>query len=703
MMHRVTSLPTASVAACAILLGGVLLGTEKYDLSKFDAGELTIVKWALGRLEANENCYAYLTVNHQGQDVLRMSNKPLARPNGQHPEARPPAADLFLLVGGLKKSPAVMTFLKARVAEHNRQVRDNLKENAERVATADPSLRRETQSPTLRRPEATLTDLDRILRLISQGGSINSEVLPVSSADLDERSAVAWVRQVEQLQSAPGAPGEAAKMLRPAVEDIRAAAEGYEKARQEARAASSKVRPRTEAAEELRNDPLYGASTSELQSMIDRGGQSAIRAQEYMNRLENSQFESFLSFAERVAAGYPHLLAALDRLHDYHARADVRRHGVVVKTLLADLRGRAGAETEKPDLDVKYCVMPRGSARFPSELLFYLVVHSRSSKELTQLTLLVKIETSEGTRYATYYIPSLPPGASGRFEPVTLSPAALQDALGTKPGKPELKQVRYAVWCQQFAATGQELTPLNAEEFVTDVWLQAAQPGISYVSLGNPSLKEEKRRYELIFRRVAPSKVSFAVEFDVIDHENKDKSTRYRGTMTLPPVKLGDNGQVLHAYETSKFGYMQKAEEKAMLVKAEAGSEKLELTLWGRWNDLPRKWQAKFSTAGFREFVPSGQVPTADSPEEKSRRAAEAAMKLAQAGKFDEAKSALEQVIRDYPGTPGESSAKFMLTKLDQMKAGQAKARELEAQRKKFLEDKGLTPRDSRPPLPKKK
>ncbi|WP_254508479.1 tetratricopeptide repeat protein [Anatilimnocola floriformis] len=687
----------------ALLLTSQAFAADKFDFSGFDAGEQFIAQWAVRNLEAHEDCHAYVTVNQLGLDVLRLSNKPLGRPSGNHPEMPPPASDLFLAVGGTVKSPKVMAFVKARVTEHNQRLKDNLKNDIARVASVDPSLSKTTQNP-VRRPEIPLTDLDRVLQLISQGGVVNSEYLPTSNADFDDVTGISWKKKVEALQAAGGAAGEAARKLKPAIEDVQAATDGYQQAVKKSSEAAGKVPPRFAAAEQLRDDPLYGASGNDLQMLEAQGGQTSIRAREYQAKQEAAMYETFLSFGERIAAGYPAMDAALAMMQYRYARADVRRHQAAVETLVPALGARAGARIDQAELDVKYAVVPRGLARFPDEPMLYAVIRSRSARELTQLTVLVKIESDLGTRYATYFIPSLPPGASGRFQPVTLSKAALSDQLGNLGGQPNIAKIRYAAWCNQFQATSQELTKLSTEQMVTDIWLQSVQPGLSYVSLGGSrdGKKEAKRRFELIFRRVSPSTTGFATEFDMIDHENNDRATRYHGTLTLPPVKLGREGQVLHAIETSKFGYVQKDEDETLLIKATAGNEKLELKLQGRWNVMPRKWQIRFSSFGLRDFVPAGQVPTADSPEEKSSTAAKAVRPLIEAGKFEEAKAALEKVIRDFPDQPGATEAKFMLSRLDQVKAGQAKAREMQEARDKFKQDNNIPPgRRGPPPLKK--
>ncbi|WP_425619030.1 hypothetical protein NA78x_002759 [Anatilimnocola sp. NA78] len=688
----------------ALMLATQALAADKFDFSGFDAGEQFVAQSAVRRLEAHEDCYAYVTVNQLGLDVLRLSNKPLGRPNGNHPESQPPAADLFLAVGGTVKSPKVMGFVKARVAEHNEQLKKNQKNDAARVASVDPSLSKVTQNPVLRRTEIPLTDLDRVLQLISQGGVINSEYLPISNAEFDDVTGVAWNKRVQSLQAANGAAGEAARKLKPAIEDVQAATDGYQQALKKSSEAAGKVPPRFAAADQLRDDPLYGASANDLQMLEAEGGQAGIRAREYMAKQEAAMHETFLSFGEKIAAGFPTMDVAHAMMQYRYARADVRRHQAAMETLIPALTARAGARIEKAKLDVKYAVVPRGLARFPDEPMFYTVIRSRSERELTQLTVLVKIESDLGTRYATYYIPSLPPGASGRFQPVTLSKAALSDQLGNLAGQPNISKIRYAAWCNQFHATSQELVKLSTEQMVTDIWLQSVQPGLSYVSLGSnrEGKKEAKRRFELTFRRVSSGTTGFAIEFDMIDHQNNDRLTRYHGTLTLPPVKLGKEGQVLHATDTSKFGYIQNAEDEVLLIRATAGNEKLELKLLGRWNVMPRQWQVRFGSLGLRDFVPAGQVPTADSPEEQSRAAAQAVRPLIDSGKFEEAKAALENVIRDFPDLPGANDAKFMLSRLDQIKAGQAKAREMQDARDKFMKENNLPPGRRGPPQLKK-
>ncbi|HVV99634.1 MAG TPA: hypothetical protein VHB77_04815, partial [Planctomycetaceae bacterium] len=184
--------------------------------------------------------------------------------------------------------------------------------------------------------------------------------------------------------------------------------------------------------------------------------------------------------------------------------------------------------------------------------------------------------------------------------------------------------------------------------------------------------------------KLVPSKRGISVDFDLIDHANKNKSTHYHGTMTLPPVKLGGEGQVLHSYETMKFGFVQKPEERAVLIKTQAGRDALELELVGRWNSIERRWRTRLPNLGNVEFVTAGQVPTADSPEAKSRVAFQAALKLMQPGKMDEAKMAFEKVIDAYPETSGAESAKHMLSRFDQVKAGQAKAEEMRKSQEEF-------------------
>ncbi|HVV99401.1 MAG TPA: hypothetical protein VHB77_03610, partial [Planctomycetaceae bacterium] len=493
---------------CVVCWGmsAVAWGAEKYDFSEFDGGELFIVQSALRTMEANESAYAYITVNQLKLDVLRMSNKPLTKPGGEHPEKTPPAADVFLLVGGLTKSPKVMKFLKARVSEHNQRLKDNQKKEANRTGSASSANSQATQTPTLRKPAAAQSDLDRLLLLICNGGAVNGEPLPVLTTDLDENSGPAWIERVKQMTSVGGPVGEAAKKLHPAVEDVQAAVDDYKAALARAGEAARNVRQRQEAAAALRNDPLYGASSSELQSMLDRGGQSSIRAQEYMAAAEAANFERFYSFVERIGAGLPELQAASARVHDRLARAEMRRHAVVADALMGPLRERAGPATMEPKLDVKYCVLASGSARHSWEKLAYFVVHSRSTAELTQLTLLARLETSEGTRYVTYYSPSLPAGASARFAPATLDKGALQGSLGANGPQPEIKSVRFSVYCGQFHALDLEPQMITAEEIVTDCWLQSAQPGLSYVTRADGTSLKTDRQYELKFRKLVPSK-----------------------------------------------------------------------------------------------------------------------------------------------------------------------------------------------------
>ena len=68
----------------ALMLATQALAADKFDFSGFDAGEQFVAQSAVRRLEVHEDCYAYVTVNQLGLDVLRLSNKPLGRPNGNH-------------------------------------------------------------------------------------------------------------------------------------------------------------------------------------------------------------------------------------------------------------------------------------------------------------------------------------------------------------------------------------------------------------------------------------------------------------------------------------------------------------------------------------------------------------------------------------------------------------------------------------------
>ncbi len=652
------------------------------DLAGFNIGELMAAKPALRGLERMDKYYATVTTDGINRDVLRFSHKPLSKAAGRHPEAKPPSGD-FPLDTADGKNERVVKLIKARVIAHNKAVIENHKKEAELKASFDPSYREATKD-ILKQPDQELTDLHRLLRLISQGGVVNHSKLAVSDARLHEGTAPAWIKEAKQLASSAGSVGEAAKKLQPAIDDLQAAVDDYHATVAAAKEAADKL-PKDDTLTPVLADAAFGYSAQDLENMKARGGEEREQAEEYERLREEARFKLVKSLGERLAVAYIHGAASDARIYRWHNRANVRRHAPVVPTLLPALLERAGPNTKTPELDVLFCALPSGSPRHPGEKFGYVVIHSKSAVELTKLTLLLKIDTAGGTRFATYYLPSLPPRGSARFEPVTLDQASLKDDLRIVAPQPEITQIKYAAWCTQFHTGGQEVKQVTPVQLVTDVWLQTVQPGLVFAShnFGYGAPQEEDRRFELVFRKLKPEVSGYSVEFDITDHDNNDKVHRCTGTMTIPPVRLGKYGEVLHEFETTKFGEMQRPEDKAVMVTATSGNEQIVMELGGQWNGLERRWMVRGGPASGRVLVPSSQVADRNSPEMIAKRANTAAFKLTQEGKFDEAKKAYEKVIKDFPGTNGAKGAELALGKLDEMKANREKLQKMQEERKK--------------------
>jgi hypothetical protein len=354
-----------------------------------------------------------------------------------------------------------------------------------------------------------------------------------------------------------------------------------------------------------------------------------------------------------------------------------------MESLLLAIRARSGPVRANPQLDVKFCGIPRGGD-YAGEKQGFVTIHSRAAMELTHLSVVLKIESAIGDRFVSIYVPTLPPGGGARFEPVSLSGVALTGDLNYIGGQPEIKGVRYAAWCAQFRAEAQQATIVTPHELVAEFWLQAVRPGTGYVSRGGKLLPEmspsefaatirrdptfrrkleSDRRFAITFRKLTPTRNGYSVELDLVDHEVKSKTTRYRGDFQLPPVTLGAHGEVAAANKLS--------------LKVRSGAEEMTLGQVSLWNVMERQWATTGGPAHGRQFVPASEIPAADSPEAAAKDRLAAAMTLAREGKFDEARTALEKIVADYPGGQWETAAKLALSRLDAMKQGRDKAEEL--------------------------
>jgi hypothetical protein len=691
-MNRTTIRVSSAVFLFLVVAGSSM--AQDRGAGRFTGVDKKVVDAARESMAAHPDAYYYVCRNGPGRPVLRASRRPLAQPGGLHPDRPTVAPDILLGSFGGRPSPAAIEFLRTLCTRHNAAVGERSQEPIPAAAPSLPEAARPTVAPP-DRPATAISDLDRLLRLVALAGTVENNSLH-SYPPIDENTGEGWINEFEKLpRAAPprgsGNPAaravaDAVTRLEPVADAIRTSLAEQEAMRKRIAEISSEMAKLNlgvvgEQFSDLWLHPYWQYSEDQLEELRSRGGEFENKVNEFRRRRSELQRVRAELTAPFMAEMDKVRNSTRERIRPLLEDAEARRNAVAHEVLLPALRARSGPERTDPGLEVIFSTAPRGSAHFG-----YLAIESQSSTELTQLSLLVKIETSAGDRVVLINIPKLPPKGVGRFAPVSLP-----------GGRPEITAVRYAAWCSQLRAERQTATILTTQEMVSRSWLQAIRPGTTYVSRGgtmpdmsvqeilearrrDPAWRmqsEQDRRFEITFRRVTPAKDGYTVELDLVDHEASRKLSRFRGSLRLPAVTLGKFGEVLLPQDVRRFGEMGRPEEDFVLVQVRSGAEEMELRLWGSWNSTERRWLATRGPARGRQFVPTAAIPAADSPEGVAKERLAAAMALAMEGKFEEARNALEKVVADYPDTDWETAAKFALSKLESMKAGREKAEEL--------------------------
>jgi len=313
----------------------------------------------------------------------------------------------------------------------------------------------------------------------------------------------------------------------------------------------------------------------ELDESVREKSMTLEQAAEYRSQTSAAKAKVLQKFGASFAQTFPNYLAMKRRTEQQRQRAEVMRSNVVAEALKPALRARAGAERRPVPIDVKVAMIPRDDL-MPQA---YVSLHSRAAEELTQLTVLVQLQTTGGWRYTTIYVPKLPTAGCGRFEPILLSSAFLNDVANAGANQVakalELKQVKFSIWCGQFRAEEQNATLIKAEEMIDDYRLQAVGTGTIIDSRGGMAInagagggnvapptapavpprgrgpgvarpsaplakveEEAHRRFEIIFKELATLKQGYEVVAELIDHRvGGAGSLRLRGQFQLPPVK----------------------------------------------------------------------------------------------------------------------------------------------------------------------
>lgn len=518
-------------------------------------------------------------------------------------------------------------------------------------------------------PQEGASDLDKLLRLLGYGGVVNNEWLPGGvSVESTKEGEQAWLKAIEKLGTSRSREVvEAVKQLKPVMDNMNATSE-YEKKTKELNAELRRKHGLGEG--ELLTaaaNALHGPDAFDLDELVRKKKLTREQADEYSRQ----SGELTRRFFQGEAATLNNSMAMKQRGHRMRKRNEVLRSRVVHDVLRPALQARAGQDQKSPPLDVRVALVPASDTwvqYFGTEVRVSL--HSRSSQELTQLTLLLEIQTSAGSRYASIFIPKLPALGCGHFAPISLTTQILTDRpQDVKTTELTVQRVRYDVWCNQFRSEGREPTMLSPAEMINDVRLQALHPGLTYPSQGGtrPQMSHKEfmeaevkpqpelsRRFELVFKKLAPKKQDFEVELDLIDHQatGKEKTTtkRFRGVLTLPTAKPGADSP-----------------EKVVL-NVRSGDEDMQLTL----NEIDNRaeWRALRGPASGRQFIPDQDVPRAGSPEALAQAQYRAAQDLAFGRKYAEAKLAYEKILKDFPETIWANQAKMGIDGMDALKEG---------------------------------
>jgi hypothetical protein len=242
-----------------------------------------------------------------------------------------------------------------------------------------------------------------------------------------------------------------------------------------------------------------------------------------------------------------------DQVRAIRKRAEVLEGHVFVEHLVAASRARAGAKTEDAPLVLKVGLLPDRSRNF--EELGLVCGSSKAARELTNLTLLLTVRGTVGSRYVAVFMPRLGPAESFRLLPFACGTRELRATAFKQP--PAEAVERYSIWCDQFTLENQPLPEAATRDGIFAYAALAvltnralvADPSPSPFAFRNPN-PLLNARFGITFTDIQPKGDGYQVKaqfarYDLADKSKIAESAILAGTLHKSPPSMDRSGAVL--------------------------------------------------------------------------------------------------------------------------------------------------------------
>lgn len=512
-------------------------------------------------------------------------------------------------------------------------------------------------------------DLNLLLRLLSQDVCLGRVVIARPIDPL-------WIKDIRSLQSSPNAAVaetaravETTAVMRREALRILETAEAKNKQLRDENSVDIVDAVRGLLPEEVSDEELDEAVRS---SRITRSEAAAYRAR------RSAKDTALMTLGKVALLSYAHSYLADEAVRKTRRKAEMLEADALAEHLLPALRGRAGAKRDDPP--VRIVTGFTGDKR--QELRLLTTVFSTSDEPLTQLTLLMEIESHTRRRRAVAYIPRLEPGRGAQVFPV-----AYDFFVATHPAEnEEVSVIRHSVWCDQFTFEGPKIPLTAGKHAATAYCALVGDQGLGYAfdHLG-VGRDRDSTGYTLEFTELTGGNDTFHTKgkllfYETDSREKPTKVTPFTGTFRGidPPLSM-------------RTGKAAKGRAPPPLTETRIVSPDAHLTITS--GKLKSDIDLFITEDGRVEWMPrtgplqNRVVRTPEESREAARLRAEIirtntllgkARLLATEGKKEEA----AKMLNDFIATnPGEDSVKRARTALDEVDALAAKGAETKAGR----------------------